>query len=142
MRKILIFAVVLIPFVVNRVTPDDYDSDLDCDGDTTSERIAASHGNHSIFGAAVGAIISNNPTLQSFVTPAVRALVRRRLTGGSLVNTNSQMNEKEKLEAKIALLLVREACPYQEFYPAEIALMKGISHDSLLKGENRSTKSI
>jgi len=141
LRKILILGFVLIPFFVNRATPDDYD--WDGDGDPRTERIAANRADHSVFAAAVGTIMSNNPALQSFVTPAVRALVRKRLTkSGALVTANSQMNDKEKLEAKIALLVVREVNPLQEFYPAEHALMRGISLKTIReKNDQRSTKS-
>jgi hypothetical protein len=143
LRKILIIGLVLVPFFINRATPDDYDWDLDGDGDPTIGRVACNHANHSIFGAAVGTIMSNNPALQSFVTPAVRALVRKRLTkSGALVTANSQMSDKERLDAKIALLVVREVNPLQEFYPAEHALMRGICLKTIReKNDQRSTKS-
>jgi hypothetical protein len=128
MRKILIVALVLIPFFVNRATPDDYDWDLDGDGDPTTERVAANRADHSVFGAAVSAIISNNQALQSFVTPAISALVRRGLTSkAALVTEDMPLNEKEKLSRKIALLLVHEVNPYEEFFPAEEALIRGIA---------------
>jgi hypothetical protein len=142
MRKILIFAIVLIPFVVNRVTTDDYDWDVNGDGNTTSERIAAFHANHSVFGAAVSTIMSNNPALQSFVTPAVRALVRRRLTSkAALVTEDMSLNEKEKLSRKVALLLVHEVNPYEEFFPAEEALIRGMTVDTL-NSEKRRTRAL
>jgi hypothetical protein len=135
MRKILV-GLVLIPFFVNRATPDDYDWDLDGDGDTTSERIAASHANHSVFGAAVGEILSNHPAFQSFVTPAIRALVRRRLTSNAaLVTESSNLSDAKKLEAKIALLLVDEVNPFQRLYPAERALVEDVHVDTLVNGE-------
>ena len=141
LRKILIVGLVLVPFFINRATPDDYDWDLDGDGDPTTERVAANRADHSVFGAAVGAIMSNNPALECFVTPAVRALVRRRLTKSvALVTENSQMTDKEKLDAKIALLVVREANPFQEFYPAEHALIKGVHLDTLNSGDKRRSK--
>jgi hypothetical protein len=142
MRKMVIVVLVLIPFFVNRATPDDYEFSLD-KGIPASGSLAANYARHSVFGAAVGAIMSNNPALQSFVTPAVRALVRRRLTkSGALVTANSQMSDKEKLDAKIALLVVREVNPFQEFYPAEHALMRGISLKTIReKNDQRSTKS-
>jgi hypothetical protein len=90
---------------------------------------------------SAGAIMSNNPALQSFITPAVRALVRRRLTKSvALVTENSQMGDQEKLDAKIALLLVHEVNPFQEFYPAEHALVKGVHLDTLNSGDKRRSK--
>src|SRR5436853_113472 len=87
------------------------------------------------------AIMSNNAALQSFITPAVRALVRRRLTKSvALVTENSQMSDEEKLDAKIALLVVREVNPFQEFYPAEHALIKGVHLDTLNSGDKRRSK--
>ena len=91
--------------------------------------------------SSAGAIMSNNPALQSFITPAVRALVRRRLTKSvALVTENSQMSDQEKLDAKIALLLVHEVNPFQEFYPAEHALIKGVHLDTLNSGDKRRSK--
>ena len=141
-KRMLIVGLVLIPFFINRATPDDYDWDLDGDGDPTTERVACNHADHSIFGASVGAIMSNNAALESFVTPAVRALVRRRLTKSvALVTENSQMSDKEKLDAKIALLVVREVNPFQEFYPAEHALVKGVCLKTIReKNDQRNSK--
>lgn len=140
MRKILILGLVVLPFFVNRITPDDYDLSLD-EAIPAAGLIVANRSMHSVFGAAVGAIISNNPALQSFVTPAIRALVRRRLTKSvALVTESSQMSDKEKLEAKIALLVVREVNPFQEFYPAEHALVKGVHLDTLNSGDKRRSK--
>ena len=91
--------------------------------------------------SSAGAIMSNNPALQAFITPAVRALVRRRLTKSvALVTENSQMSDQEKLDAKIALLLVHEVNPFQEFYPAEHALIKGVHLDTLNSGDKRRSK--
>jgi len=141
-RKILMLAFVLVPFFVNHVTLDDYEFSLDevpAEGLLSANRAA-----HSVFGAAIGVIMSNNPALQSFVTPGVRALVRRRLTkSGALITENSQMSDKEKLDAKIALLVVREINPFQEFYPAEHALIKGVCLKTLReKNDQRNTKAI
>jgi hypothetical protein len=135
MRKILIVVLALVPFFVNRATPDASEFSLDEDI-PAAESLAANYALHSVFGAAVRTVISNNPALQSFVTPAIRALVRRRLTKSvALVTESSQMSDKEKLDAKIALLVVREVNPYQRFYPAERALVEGVHVDTLTNGE-------
>jgi hypothetical protein len=141
MRKILILGLVLIPFFVNRATPDDYESSLDEDIPAAGS-LAANYAHYSVFGAAVGAIISNNPALQSFVTPAIRALVRRRYaTSAALVREDSELNEKQRCEIKTALLILAEMNPHQEFYPAEHALIKGVSLQTVRKkGDQRSTK--
>jgi hypothetical protein len=140
MRKILIFGLILIPYFVNRATPDDYDFSRDQDVSAAGS-LAANYAPYSVFGAAVGAI-SNNPALMSFVTPAVRALVRRRFTNSAaLVREDSELNEKQHCEIKTALLILAEMNPHQEFYPAEHALIKGVSLQTLRKkGDQRSTK--
>jgi hypothetical protein len=140
-RKILIVAFVLIPFVVNHATPDDYDFSLDQDMPAAGS-LAANHGPHLVFSAAVAAIMSSNPALESLITPAVRALVRRRYaTSVALVREDSELSEKERCEVKTALLVVAEMNPHQEFYPAEHALIKGVSLQTLRKkGDQRSTK--
>jgi hypothetical protein len=139
-RTILIFGFVLIPFFVNHATPDDYE--FSSDGIPAEGSLAANYAAHSAFGAAVGAMLSNNPALQSFLTPGIRALVRRRLTkSAALVTENSRMSDKEKLDAKIALLVVREVNPFQEFYPAEHALVKGVCLKTIReKNDQRNTK--
>jgi hypothetical protein len=140
-RKILIVGFVLIPFFVNHATPDDYDFSLGQDIPAAGS-LPGVHAPDSVFGASVGAMMSNNPALQSFITPAVRALVRRRLTkSAALVTENSQMSDKEKLDAKIALLVVREVNPFQEFYPAEHALVKGVCLKTIReKDDQRNSK--
>jgi hypothetical protein len=136
----LIVGCVLIPFFVNHATPHDYDLSLDEDIPAAGS-FTANYAHDSVVGAAVGEIMSNNAALQCFVTPAVRALVRRRLTkSAALVTENSQMSDKEKLDAKIALLVVREVNPFQEFYPAEHALIKGVHLDTLNSGDKRRSK--
>ena len=140
LKRMLIFGCVVIPFFFNHARADDYDLSLDEDIPAAGS-LAANYAHHSVFGAAVGEIMSNNPALQCFVTPAIRALVRRRLTkSAALVTENSQMSDKEKLEAKIALLVVREVNPFQEFYPAEHALIKGVHLDTLNSGDKRRSK--
>ena len=140
LKRILIVGLVLIPFFVHRATPDDYEFSLG-QHIPAAGSLAANYAHHSVFGAAVGEIMSNNAALQCFVTPAVRALVRRRLTkSAALVTENSQMSDKEKLDAKIALLVVREVNPFQEFYPAEHALIKGVHLDTLNSGDKRRSK--
>lgn len=141
MRKIVIVVLVLISYFVNRATPDDF-GDVSIGECFDRECIAAHRAPHSVFGAAVGAILSNNSALQSFVTPAVRALVRRRLTSkAALVTEDTPLNEKEKLSRKIALLLVHEVNPYEEFFPAEEALIRGMSVDTL-NSEKRRTRAL
>src|SRR5690242_17538950 len=140
LKKFLIFGFVVIPFFINHATPDDYEFS---DDDTPAEgSLAANYAAHSVFGAAVGAIMSNNPALQSFLTPGIRALVRRRLTkSAALVTEDSRMSDKEKLDVKIALLVVREVNPFQEFYPAEHALVKGVCLKTIReKSDQRNTK--
>ena len=141
LKRMLIVGCVVIPFFVNHATPDDYDLPLD-EGIPAGRSLIANCAHHSIFAAAVGEIMSNNPALQCFVTPAVRALVRRRLTkSAALVTENSQMSDKEKLDAKIALLVVREVNPFQEFYPAEHALVKGVCLKTIReKNDQRNSK--
>jgi len=135
LKRMLIVGCVAIPFFINHATPDDYD--LSLDNDIPAARLlVANYPHHSVFAAAVGEIMSNNPALQCFVTPAVRALVRRRLTSNvALVTESSNLSDAKKLEAKIALLLVREVNPYQRFYPAERALVEGVHVDTLTNGE-------
>ena len=141
MRKILIVGLVLIPFFVNRATPDDHEVSLDEDIPVAGS-LAASYTPRLFFGAAVGAIMSNNSALESFVTPVVRALVRRRLTSkAALVTEDTSLNENEKLSPKIALLLVHEVNPYEEFFPAEEALIRGMSVDTL-NSEKRRTRAL
>ena|ERR1700719_3283791 len=72
--------------------------------------------------------------IQPFITPAVKKLVSDRLARHvALVEKDQALSAKQKIDIKIALLVVHIINPFEEFFAPEEALIRGVHWQTLAK---------